>query len=498
MIIKSFEDYLKSEYLATNIIGESKDINIHKNGYNIVLVTNRESDYEKFKNSCEKFKVNLIQIKDVSDISYSLNLDGSLSINGVGVFTKNNTVFIFRYVRVQNESGKIFKKFLGENGFVVSNTVWTCNTCVNKIRTFKALEKCGVDTIDTVEVTEEIYQSKDLKDISKMQNFLTEHGLNIPVVVKITNGTEGLGIFKCEDINILTSIVQYIIRREGKCLIQPFCKIDSDVRIHVLCKTLYPKTAKLDDFVIVGAMKRESVVGDFRTNFSLGGQITNYKPTNDEKLLAKKAAKALGAVWCGVDICFDSITNKNYVIEVNHNPSLDGISQVVKTPVTDKIVENIKETLSHEKKNEDIDDREVVSYRETVYLDGIPVMGCFDTGNASTCSIKTNHFVKDGDELEFTFCGKKMKKKIIATNSPMHGGMRTEDRPVVLFDLEFNGKKIKDVKVSVRHATKLENNKTNLNRVLISTHIINDLNLMVHPDRTNIFTKTEKPDKMKK
>jgi hypothetical protein len=65
----------------------------------------------------------------------------------------------------------------------------------------------------------------------------------------------------------------------------------------------------------------------------------------------------------------------------------------------------------------------------------------------------------------------------------------------VLFDISFDGKTLKDVEVCVRDLTDIEKERQKLtkkkvgNRILLSTEVIDKLNLIVHPDRNIKFTK---------
>ncbi|MCM1221530.1 MAG: hypothetical protein NC548_44335 [Lachnospiraceae bacterium] len=505
-------------------INESKVLekNGVKDGCNVVFITkNPTSDtsrgeYSRFKKSADKYGIDIYPI-DVDKISYKMNDDNSLTIDNVGTFGKKNTLFMFRHaVKIKStdeekvitqKNVKNFKKLLKSNGFMISNDASVASICKSKIKTFEVLEGNKVSTIDTIEIDRHLHDSKHLDSIDKMTKFLSLHGMQLPVIVKVNDGTQGIGCFKCEDINILVSIVQYLVKTKGKCLMQPFCDIDYDVRVHVFCKTLKPESAEVDDFVVVGSMKREKSSGgkDFRTNFSLGGQISNYDISKEEKQLAKEAAKSIGAVWCGVDICHDKITGRNYVIEVNSSPALKGVSKVSDKVPTDIMMKHVKRTLSKNESDveQDVEDRELVGYYETVELDGIPITGNFDTGNSATTACKSNYFSIDGDEVTFELMDKRITKKIVKMKSILHGGELSDKRPLVHMDISFNGKIIKDIDVVVRGLTKNEierekktGKKVGGKRVLISTDIIDRLGLIVHPDRKKKFTKTKKPEEI--
>lgn len=521
-MIKSFEEYIKS----LDTISESKEnMNVEqkKKGCNIVFVTKNPTsetshgEFSRFRKSCEKYGVNIYPV-DVDKIIYKLNDDNTLTIKDVkiiGTFSKKDTLFMFRHaVKIKSTDEekqttqtnvKNFKKMLKANGFYLCNDAAVAGICKSKIKTFDVLEQNNVSTIDTIEVNRNIHDSKKLDKIDNMSKFLTKNNLQLPVIVKVNDGSQGCGIFKCEDINILTSIVQYLVRTKDKCLIQPFCEIDYDVRVHVFCKTFKPESASVDDFVIIGSMKREKVKNDFRTNYSLGGNISKYKLSDDEKKLAKEAAKAIGSIWVGVDICHDNISGKYYVIECNSSPALKGISKISDKQPTDLIVKYIKKTLSGKEEHNDEkekEERELVGYYETIQLDGISIIGNFDTGNSVLPALKSNVFKMDDGKVTFEIMGHEITKKIVRMKSVLHGGVKSDPRPVVKFDMSYNGKTLKDVEVCVRGLTEAEKErekktgkKVGGKRILLSTDIINKLGLIVHPDRDKKFIKTEKPKK---
>ena len=366
-MVKLFEEYISSLNLngGVSLICESKSKD-SKNGTkedgkcNIIFVTKNpksltftEGEVHKIRESAKKYGVDFYAC-DVDKITYKMNDDGTLTINKLGTFNNNNTLFIIRHASLRTQPTeerektkanlRTFFDLIKSHNFYISNDIDVVNDCVNKYSTFKKLKDNNVATIETVIIKKDEFLQKQLDNIDNMTKFLNEHDLHLPLGVKIIDGSQGIGVFKCDDMNILTSIIQYLVRKErdNGCIIQPFCDIDSDIRLHVFCKTLDPSTAKIDDYEIVGCMKREKADGDFRTNYSIGGKISSYKPSQTESRLAKVAAKAIGAVWCGVDVCHDKITNKDYVIEINASPSLKGISTVSKELPSDLIVKHFK------------------------------------------------------------------------------------------------------------------------------------------------------------
>ena len=88
---------------------------------------------------------------------------------------------------------------------------------------------------------------------------------------------------------------------------------------------------------VVGAYKRQSLDGDFRSNLHQGGTGEPYKLDEIEKRTAIKAAKAMGLSICGVDMIPSS--RGPLVMEVNSSPGLKGVEEVTGKDIASKIIE---------------------------------------------------------------------------------------------------------------------------------------------------------------
>jgi glutathione synthase/RimK-type ligase-like ATP-grasp enzyme len=75
-------------------------------------------------------------------------------------------------------------------------------------------------------------------------------------------------------------------------------------------------------------MRRFKLNGDFRSNFSLGSQVTIYNQTKEEEDMVIKVAKEMGCGYCGVDYTWDKNSQTFKIIEVNGSPGSVGIEQV--------------------------------------------------------------------------------------------------------------------------------------------------------------------------
>jgi len=201
-----------------------------------------------------------------------------------------------------------------------------------------------------------------------------------------------------------------------------------------------------EDSIILGAMRRNKVEKDFRTNYSLGGTVEKVKITPEQEEIAIAAAKAIGCNWCGVDIIVDKNTGKNYVLEVNSSPGTQGLKKATGIDVVADIVDFIQN------KENWIKSRIVIGFCEMV---SIPELGSFvakfDTGNGSqACSMQHDEMQIDDKNKKIKWkLGKKKFEHDLIGYSNTRVGDKVHERPVILLDIEFAGKIYTAVEVSL-------------------------------------------------
>lgn len=161
-------------------------------------------------------------------------------------------------------------------------------------------------------------------------------------VCKILNGSLGIGVFLCNENEIL-SILQTLITIDPQIciLIQEFKKNTGDIRAHAF-------SFDGKNYEIIAAMKRNKIDGDFRSNVSLGADTNAIELTKEQQKIILDTAKMSGCRWVGVDLmeCEDNDKNKeNVVIEYNSSPGVNGISLQIKKNLFEVIFEKIKQNL---------------------------------------------------------------------------------------------------------------------------------------------------------
>ncbi len=203
----------------------------------------------------------------------------------------------------------------------------------DKLRSMQVLAKYGVDIPKTV-------VSRNTTDIDDLLEQLGE----MPVIIKLANGTHGNGVILAETKKSAKSTMQafYLTNDNGtNILLQEFIKesAGTDIRAFVVGSR------------VVASMKRQSLDDDFRSNLHKGGSGTPIKLTPQEEKMAISAAKAMGLSIAGVDIMRSS--RGPLVLEVNASPGF-GIEKVTGRNIAEKIIEYVERNARRTQKKDKV------------------------------------------------------------------------------------------------------------------------------------------------
>jgi len=151
------------------------------------------------------------------------------------------------------------------------------------------------------------------------------------VVIKLLEGTQGIGVVLGETHAAAASIIQAFGGLKSNILVQEFLKEANgeDIRCLVV------------DGKVVAAMKRTGKEGDFRSNLHQGGAAESIRITPTERQTAVSAAKIMGLNLCGVDLLRSN--HGPVVMEVNSSPGLEGVEKATGIDVAGKIIEFIEQ-----------------------------------------------------------------------------------------------------------------------------------------------------------
>ena len=147
-----------------------------------------------------------------------------------------------------------------------------------------------------------------------------------PVIVKLLEGTQGVGVVLCETRKAAESVIQAFRGMKAHLIVQEFVKEagGADMRLLVV-----------GDRVVAG-MRRQAAEGEFRSNIHRGGSAHALKITPEQRRTAVLATKTLGLRVAGVDLLPSA--RGPLVLEVNSSPGLEGIERSTHVDVADKII----------------------------------------------------------------------------------------------------------------------------------------------------------------
>jgi ribosomal protein S6--L-glutamate ligase len=192
----------------------------------------------------------------------------------------------------------------------------------DKLRSMQILSRAGLGMPKTV-------FTNYSKDVDKI---LEEVG-GAPVIIKLLEGTQGLGVVLAENDKAAISVIEAFNGLKARVIVQEFIKEakGADIRAFVV------------DGHVVGAMKRQAKEGEFRSNLHRGGTAEVIELTHEEELVAIKAANALKLGIAGVDMLRSD--RGPLIIEVNSSPGLEGIERATGKDIAQQIVKYIEKNV---------------------------------------------------------------------------------------------------------------------------------------------------------
>lgn len=356
------------------------------------------------------------------------------------------------------------------------NSRETIEACGDKYRTYLKLSDAGLPCPRSALVHGE----------EMIEPAMQKIGGKFPVVVKLLSGSKGVGVFIIDSEKSLKSVLQVMwkVDENAELLMQEFIAAEYNIRVHVLGDK------------VIAAMKRFVIKDDFRSNYSLGSEIESIDLEKPHKEICIKAAKAVGALWAGVDMIISKEDQKPYFLEINSSPGTYGIEKATKRDIVSEVM-----TYLTNKKNW-LKVPQVCGFQEIIDIDGIgEVVAKFDTGNGATCAVHAEG-IKINDENKTVswntngskFTDRPYNRKIKLIKGAIGG---TEVKKVtVLLDVNFNGTVYKNVEFALDDRT----GKTT--PVLISRKYMRDANIIVNPSKAflvtiNPFDNDDQKDKLK-
>ncbi|HBO29113.1 MAG TPA: 30S ribosomal protein S6--L-glutamate ligase [Leeuwenhoekiella sp.] len=189
----------------------------------------------------------------------------------------------------------------------------------DKLRSLQILSRARLGLPKTVFTN----YSRDVAEI-------IDHVGGAPLIIKLLEGTQGLGVVLAETKNAAESVIEAFNGLQARVIVQEFIKEakGADIRAFVI------------DGQVVGAMKRQGKEGEFRSNLHRGGTAEVITLSDEEENAAIKAAKAMGLGVAGVDMLQSA--RGPLILEVNSSPGLEGIEKATGKDIAKSIIRYIE------------------------------------------------------------------------------------------------------------------------------------------------------------
>lgn len=189
----------------------------------------------------------------------------------------------------------------------------------DKLRCLQLLAQKGIG----LPVTGCAHSTKDIDGLIKTAG-------GAPLVIKLLEGTQGIGVVLAETKNAAESVIEAFRGLKANIIVQEYIgeANGSDIRCFVVGDK------------VVATMMRKGAEGEFRSNLHRGGSGHKIKISPEERMTAVKAAKAMGLNVAGVDILRSN--HGPVVMEVNSSPGIEGIEKTSGVNVAEKIIQFIE------------------------------------------------------------------------------------------------------------------------------------------------------------
>lgn len=202
--------------------------------------------------------------------------------------------------------------------------IWTANTGTGILQSRDKLHASQILARNRIPVPRTTYV-RDIIDVETAVEFVG----GLPVVVKVTQGTQGQGVFLRHTIREAQNLVEGLLLTGRAVLIQEYIAEShgKDIRALVVGDR------------VVASMRRRARGREFRSNYHLNGTVEKVELLPEYEEAACRAARVLGLHIAGVDLL--EAKNGPLVLEVNSSPGLEGIEKASEVNVASEIIDYV-------------------------------------------------------------------------------------------------------------------------------------------------------------
>ncbi|SEN62599.1 30S ribosomal protein S6--L-glutamate ligase [Halomonas caseinilytica] len=197
----------------------------------------------------------------------------------------------------------------------------------DKLRSLQLLSRKGIG----LPVTGFAHSPDDIPDLITMVR-------GAPLVIKLLEGTQGIGVVLAETNQAAESVIQAFMGMKANIMVQEYIKEAQGADIR--CLVIGDK--------VVASMKRQAAEGEFRSNLHRGGSASVIRITPEERSTAIRAAKAMGLKVAGVDLLRSN--HGPVIMEVNSSPGLRGIEAATGKDIAGLIIEHLEKSSAPKRK----------------------------------------------------------------------------------------------------------------------------------------------------
>ncbi|NAW64341.1 30S ribosomal protein S6--L-glutamate ligase [Photobacterium halotolerans] len=222
----------------------------------------------------------------------------------------------------------VLRQFEMMNVFSINQSI-AISRSRDKLRSLQLLSRKGVG----MPITGFASKPDDVKDLIKMVG-------GTPVVIKLLEGTQGIGVVLAETQKAAESVIEAFMGLKANIMIQEYIAEagGADIRCFVLGDK------------VIASMKRQAAEGEFRSNLHRGGSASLVRITPEERRTAVAAAKAMGLNVAGVDLLRSN--RGPLIMEVNSSPGLEGIEHATGKDIAGMIVEYIEKHAAKKRRHQ--------------------------------------------------------------------------------------------------------------------------------------------------
>ena len=150
-----------------------------------------------------------------------------------------------------------------------------------------------------------------------------------PVVIKLLEGTQGVGVILAENEGVAEAIVETMQSTKQNVLVQKFVAESKgrDIRAFVVGDR------------VVASMRRVARGNEFRSNVHRGARTEMVNLSEEDQQVAVRAAQIMGLRVAGVDM-LESKTGP-LIMEVNFSPGLEGIERCTQLDIAGSIIDYV-------------------------------------------------------------------------------------------------------------------------------------------------------------